>query len=184
MTTETVIFLVIAVVAIAAAAYMFLMVSRTRRLRTRFGPEYDRAIESQRGRVSQAEALLEKREKRVSKLNIRPLTQEERERFTGEWRRVQEHFVDDPKAAVAEADSVVIDAMRARNYPMTEFEQRADDISVEYPHVVEDYRIAHKIATTDREVSTEDLRKAMQHYRNLFEELVQAPATHREEVHR
>ena len=184
MTNETVIFLVIAVVAIAAAAWMFLMLSRTRRLRSRFGPEYDRTVEREHGRVRRAETLLENREKRVSKLNIRPLTTDERERFTSEWRRVQERFVDDPRAAVSDADTVVSDTMQARNYPMSEFEQRIDDISVEYPHMVEDYRIAHRIATSDRDVTTEDLRKAMQHYRNLFEELVQTPVTHREEVHR
>jgi hypothetical protein len=185
MTTTAVIFLIIAILAIAAAAWMFLLMMRTRRLRDRFGPEYDRTLEREHGRA-RAEAALEEREKRVSRLHIRPLSPEERERFAAEWRTVQAKFVDDPRGAVVLADSVLNRAMQARNYPMTDFEQRAEDISVEYPSVVADYRVAHAIAAADpqKEVSTEELRRAMQRYRNLFEAIVETPVTRREEVYK
>ena len=94
--------------------------------------------------------------------------------YAARWRTAQEHFVDDPRNAVAQADSLVTDAMRVRGYPMSDFEQRAADLSVDYPTVIEDYRVAHAIAMRDAEgsASTEDLRKAMQHYRSLFEHIV------------
>jgi hypothetical protein len=184
MNPVTVICLIIAIVAIAAALWMYLLMYRTRRLRNRFGPEYDHTLAEAHGRVGRAETLLEQRQRRVNKLNIRPLSREEGERFAAEWRSVQERFVDDPRSAVALADTIVNHALQARNYPMTDFEQRAADISVEHPQVVHDYRVAHDIALSDphHEVSTEDLRQAMQHYRKLFQELVETPLTHHEEV--
>jgi len=185
MTTTTVIFIVLAILAIAAAVWMYLLMRRTRRLRSRFGSEYDRTVEAEQGRTKRAEAILERREKRVDKLNIRSLSREERERFAADWRSVQERFVDDPRGAVKEADDVVTRAMLARNYPMADFEQRAADISAEYPSTVQNYRIAHEVAGRDpHRVSTEDLRRAMQHYRRLFEELIETPVSHHEEVYK
>jgi FtsZ-interacting cell division protein ZipA len=171
MEIGTVVAVIIAVIAILAAFLMYVQKERSRKLRTKFGPEYDRLLEREHGSARRAEALLEDREKRVSKLSIRPLTQQERDRFAGEWRIVQEKFVDDPRLAVAQADTLVNQALRSRGYPMADFEQRAADISVQNPEVVENYRIAHDVAQRDSRglASTEDLRRAMQHYRHLFE---------------
>jgi hypothetical protein len=121
---------------------------------------------------------LEDREKRVEKLNLRDLDPLEHERFSKQWASVQSRFVDSPKGAVAEADDLVSSLMKARGYPVSDFEQRAADISVDHPRVVENYRSAHEIALRVGKdaATTEDLRTAMIHYRSLFEELVQAPA--------
>jgi FtsZ-interacting cell division protein ZipA len=181
-----VIILIVAIIAIAFAAWMFIERERTRKLRTRFGSEYDRLVEENRGSARRAESELERRQKRVEKLAIRPLSREESDRFATEWRHDQERFVDDPRAAIARADELVSDAMRARGYPMGEFEQRAADISVDHPRVVEHYRVAHEIAVQDRDgkATTEDLRNAMLHYRRLFEEILDQPVKEREEAHR
>jgi FtsZ-interacting cell division protein ZipA len=186
MNTTTIIILIIAVVAIALAFWMYIQKQRTRKLRARFGPEYDRLVQ-EGGNAARAEADLEQRQKRVSKFNIRPLSREECDRFAADWHRVQEQFVDDPRAAVAEADTLVNRALEARGYPMTDFDQRAADISVEHPQVVADYRIAHAIVIRDRDgkVTTEELRRAMQHYRNLFEHVLDTRVMPQyEEVHR
>ena len=158
---------------------------RSERLRERFGPEYDRTVTQLEDR-SRAEAELKAREKRVDRLDIRSLTEAERGRFAESWRSVQAQFVDDPARAIAEADRLVGEVMRGRGYPVGEFEERAADISVGHPHVVENYRAAHGIAVRSgrREASTEDLRQAMVHYRALFEELLEARATDRREVQR
>jgi len=128
---------------------------------------------------SSAEAKLLDREKRVEKLNIRELEPAERERFLERWKSVQSHFVDSPKEAVTEADDLVSSVMQSRGYPVSDFEQRAADISVDHPRVTENYRAAHAIELRLRkgEANTEDLRTAMIHYRSLFEELVQMPVT-------
>ena len=124
-----------------------------------------------------AEAKLEDREKRVETLNIRDLDPMEHERFAKRWESVQSRFVDSPKGAVAEADDLVSLLMKTRGYPVSDFDQRAADISVAHPRVVENYRSAHEIALRvgKDEATTEDLRTAMIHYRSLFEELVQVP---------
>lgn len=186
MNTATVIVLIIAIVAIAVAIWMYLQKEKSRKLRGKFGSEYDRVVEQEKGNARRAEAVLESRQKRVSKFNLRTLTPLECDRFTGEWRRVQELFVDDPRMAVAKADTLVNEALRARGYPMGDFEQRAADISVEHPDVVENYRIAHDIALRDErgQATTEELRRAMQHYRNLFEHVLDTHVTQYEEVHR
>ena len=117
------------------------------------------------------------REKRVDKLNIRDLDPMERERFSERWESVQSRFVDSPKGAVTEADDLVSSVMKTRGYPVSDFDQRAADISVDHPRVVENYRSAHEVALRagKDEATTEDLRRAMIHYRSLFEELVQTP---------
>jgi len=166
----------VAVAAIAAAVRMYLQKKQTERLHSRFGTEYDRlaAAEGDRGR---AEKALHEREKRVEKLNLVPLSPEDRDRFTGAWQLEQAGFVDDPRTAVANADKLVNEVMKARGYPMGDFEQQAADISVDHSAVVENYRIAHEIALRDGggETSTEELRTALLHYRKLFEDLLEVP---------
>jgi hypothetical protein len=168
---------VIALLAIAAAVWMYSQKKRTERLRSRFGPEYQRLVETG-GDRRRAELELEQRQKRVDKLDIQPLSVEDRRRFQQAWTRDQARFVDDPKGAVAEADRLIGEAMKTRGYPVGDFAQRAADISVDHPIVVENYRIAHEIAVRDKrgEAGTEDLRKAMVHYRALFEDLLDARA--------
>jgi hypothetical protein len=165
---------VIVIIAVAAWLYARKRRSTTAGLRQKFGPEYDRAVLTH---GTKAEAKLADREKRVEKLNIRDLDSMERERFSKQWEAVQSRFVDSPKGAVAEADDLVSSVMKARGYPLSDFDQRADDISVDHPRVMENYRSAHEIALRvgKEQASTEELRTAMIHYRGLFEELVQAP---------
>jgi len=168
-------------VIVIAAVLVWLYVRNRRRntagLRQKFGPEYDRAVLAH-GAGRKAEAKLEDREKRVEKLKIRDLDATEHERFSKQWESVQSRFVDSPKGAVAEADDLVSSVMKARGYPVSDFDQRADDISVGHPRLVQNYRAAHEIALRvgKNEATTEDLRTAMIHYRSLFEELVQVPA--------
>jgi hypothetical protein len=169
---------VVLVVIIAVIAWMYVRKRRstTAGLRQKFGSEYDRAVLAH-GSSSKAEAKLADREKRIDKLNIRDLDVMERERYSKEWQAVQSRFVDSPKGAVAEADDLVSSVMKARGYPVADFDQRAADISVDHPRVVENYRSAHEIALRagKEAATTEDLRTAMIHYRSLFEELVQVP---------
>jgi FtsZ-interacting cell division protein ZipA len=173
MTSLTWVVLIIGILAIAFAILAGLKV-RSKKLRSKFGPEYDRLVR-ERGSTFTAERELEHREKRVQKFSIRPLSHDEGEHFAHQWRGTQEKFVDDPRAAVAEADRLVHDAMRTRGYPTGgEFNELAADLSVDHPRVVEHYRAAHDVAMRDERdaVSTEDLRVAMRHYRVLFEDLL------------
>jgi hypothetical protein len=146
---------------------------RSEQLRNEFGPEYDRALQ-ETGSASRAEATLLQRRKRVERLKLRALTPEDSGRFRDSWSRVQTRFVDDPKGAVTEADQLLGELMSKRGYPVTDFEQRAKDISVFHPRVVENYRAGHEIAQRHArgEASTEDLRQAMIHYRTLFADLL------------
>jgi len=166
---------VIAVFIIGAAAVWWTMSRRrTQHLRTRFGPEYERTI-SEAGNQRVAEADLARREKRVERFNIRPLGPQDREHFVEAWHGCQSRFVDDPNGAVAEADRLVSEVMKARGYPMVDFEQRLDDISVDHPHVVQNYRAAFAIARRQErgEATKEDLRKAVMYYRDLFDDLLE-----------
>ena len=174
MTTSVIIVLIVVVAAVAVAAWWFLGKRRTEHLRSRFGPEYER-LTREAGGQRRAEAELERREKRVEKLEIHPLEPRDRDRFLQEWRADQARFVDDPKGAVVEADRLVTEAMKARGYPVTDFEQRVDDVSVDHPHVIQNYRAACEIAERHKrgEASTEDLRKAMVYYRELFDDLLE-----------
>jgi hypothetical protein len=179
-TTLILIALLVVVALAAGAAVMFATRHRKReslRLKGQFGPEYDRAVERLGGQ-SQAEAELRKREARIAKLNIAPLTAEQAARFSQAWKRVQGVFVDNPSGAVAQADKLVQEVMNARGYPMGDFERRASDISVDHPTVVEAYRAAQVIAGRDArgEADTEQLRKAFVHYRTLFSELLEIQA--------
>ena len=166
--------ILIGIVGIAAA--IFLSKHKTERLQTRFGPEYTRAVEESGGR-RKAEAGLERREKRVEGFAIRPLEASDRERYIASWRKIQTEFVDDPKRSVTEADQLLGDVMSTRGYSVSDFEQRSADISVDHPLVVENYRAAHEIAVrhASGQATTEDLRRAMIHYRTLFDELVGEP---------
>ena len=168
----------ILIIAVLAWLYVRKRRSTTRDLQQRFGPEYDRALR-EHGSKRKAEAKLADREKRIEKLNIRDLDPIERERFLKRWESVQSRFVDSPKGAVTEADDLVSSLMKTRGYPVSDFDQRAADISVDHPRVVENYRSAHEIAMRvgKDEATTEDLRTAMIHFRSLFEELVQEPMT-------
>ncbi|HVU29552.1 MAG TPA: hypothetical protein VHE36_04045 [Sphingomicrobium sp.] len=165
------------VIILAIGAILWSRRARSRHLREQFGPEYDRAVE-RRGDRSKAEADLAERERRVAKLDIRPLEPAERREFAERWTEVQARFVDDPARAVAFADALLGDVMKARGYPVSDFSQRAGDISVDHPIVVEHYHKAHDIAVRHErgEASTEDLRQAMIHYRTLFDNLVGASA--------
>lgn len=177
--TAWIVVAVIVVAALAVAATLWSRRRRTDHLRDRFGPEYDRAVEA-KGDRAKAEADLAEREKRVEKLNIRPLDTNERRQFLARWDDVQARFVDDPARAVAFADALLADVMKARGYPVKDFEQRAGDISVDHPTIVEHYRKGHEIAVRHEhgEAGTEDLRQSMIHYRALFDQLVgsEAPA--------
>jgi len=174
MSTLNIIVLILAVVAMAAAVWVFMERKKTRKLKQNFGPEYDRVIDQEKS-ARRAEAVLGERQKRVETYPLHSLTEEQRDRLAARWRMVQEHFVDDPRDAVAQADVIITEAMRTRGYPMADFEQRAADLSVDHPAVVEDYRAAHQIAMRDAQgtATTEDLRKAMQLYRNLFEDVLE-----------
>jgi hypothetical protein len=159
------------------AAWLSRRKRRTEKLRSQFGgSEYDRAVKED-GNRRHAEAGLNERTARVGSLNIRPLAEGDRSRFVESWRRVEARFVDGPGGAVSEADQLLGDVMTTRGYPVSDFEQRAADISVGHPLVLENYRTAHAIAfrQTKGQANTEDLRQAMIHYRTLFEELVGEP---------
>jgi hypothetical protein len=147
---------------------------RSRSLRDRFGREYDRTVDKAGGR-REAEQELRKREQRHDELELRPLSADARERYLRQWQVTQGRFVDDPTGAVSEADNLVQQVMRDRGYPVDDFEQRAADISVEHPEVVEKYRTANGIARASErgEASTEDLRHSVRHYRALFVELLE-----------
>ena len=147
---------------------------RSRKLQDTFGPEYDRTVEEAGDRRA-AETELQERTERRAGFDIVPLEPEARARYIEAWRNTQAQFVDEPVEATREADRLITSVMRDRGYPVDDFDQRAADISVDHPQVVDDYRAAHAIAAaTDRsEASTEDLRQALVHYRSLFEELLE-----------
>jgi hypothetical protein len=184
---------VVLIALLAIVAFFLYRRNESQGLVDRFGPEYGRAVDEY-GSRPKAEAELKARAKRVSKLDIVPLSPADAQRFANDWRMLQARFVDNPKGVVAEADMLVRELMHKRGYPMGDFERRAADISVDHPHVVDHYRAAQAIATLDRrgEADTETLRKAVVHYRALFDELLEvrqedraadSAATHRKEAH-
>jgi hypothetical protein len=174
MDPKTMVVIAVAVIALLLVVWAVLRKrQRTVVLRQNFGPEYDRVVK-ERG-ATRAETVLAERQKRVEKFSLRTLTVDERERFITEWRIIQARFVDDPSDAVNEADTLVTRLMQFRGYPVTDFEQRAADISVHYPRVVDNYRAAHEVALRHQrgEATTEDLRNSMIYYRTLFDELLE-----------
>jgi hypothetical protein len=175
MDTNVIIALAAVAVLVALAVVYYVQQRRRAHLRSRFGPEYDRTVRETHD-LRKAESTLAARERRVARLSIRPLSPADQSRFTESWTRVQARFVDDPTAAVTEADRLVGEVMHARGYPLGDFDQRAADISVDHPHVVEHYRAARDIAQRHArgQASTEDLRQAFVHYRALFSDLLTA----------
>jgi hypothetical protein len=169
---------IVVVVAVLVIAGVITLLERRRRtavLRDRFGDEYDRAVES-RGGPRAAETELRERQRRRAELDIKPLTAASRIRYAGEWRVVQEHFVDRPAEAVGSADGLLHQVMAERGYPISDFAAQSDLISVDHPQVVENYRTAHAIheRVDTGPVSTEELRDAMLRYRSLFDEMLRA----------
>src|SRR5262245_25656219 len=174
MSTPAVVVLVIAIIALAATAFVYLERRRSQRLRERFGPEYERTV-TEIGDRRRAESELERRAQRVERFHIHAIPREQRDRFAQRWRAAQTRFVDEPDHAVDQAHGLVNEVMRARGYPVSaEFERNAEDLSANYPHVVEHYRLACQIGDrrANNRATTEDLRNAMTHYRELFEELL------------
>lgn len=165
------------IVVLGIVLWQALATRRTTRLRERFGPEYDRTVGSAESK-REAESDLAAREERRDRLEIRPLSDAARTRYVQSWQLVQAQFVDNPSLAVASADSLIESVMAERGYPVEDFDQRATDVSVDHPQVVENYRDGHRLAeeSANGKGSTESLRQAMRHYRALFEELVDADA--------
>lgn len=175
MDTQTLAVAVVVILAlVAVAAWLWNQKQQSRRLEARFGPEYARTVDKL-GSRPRAEAELRTREKRVHELDIVPLAPAEAARFSHEWKTLQGRFVDNPKGALIEADQLVRELMLKRGYPMGDFDHRAADISVDHPAVVEHYRAAQAIALRDRrgEADTEELRRAVVHYRALFDDLLE-----------
>jgi hypothetical protein len=164
----------IALVVIGAVVWMMTQRRRTEHLTERYGPEYQRTLETT-GDKREAERELEAREERVKEYEIKPLSAGQRDRYMAKWKETQAEFVDDPSGAISQADSLVQDVMGERGYPMGDFDQRSADISVDHPQVVEEYRAAHQIAQRHANggAETEDLRQAMVHYRTLFDDLLE-----------
>ncbi|MFN2450408.1 MAG: hypothetical protein ABR508_11585 [Candidatus Baltobacteraceae bacterium] len=175
-TTTPALYYIIGAIVVIAIVLAIVAASRraaSARLQRRFGPEYERTL-NDRGDRTAAERELAARESRVKRFHIEELPAGARDRYTEEWRTVQTRFVDEPKTAITQADRLVSSVMRDRGYPVESFEQQAADISPDHPRVVQNYRTAHEIAARSErgEVSTEDLRQAMVHYRALFTDLV------------
>jgi hypothetical protein len=147
--------------------------NRSERLHNQFGTEYDRTVETL-GDEKKAQAELNERQEHIKALDIRPLSPTERKRYQADWASVQSKFVDEPGRAIIDADGLIMEVMQLRNYPMSDFEQRAADVSVSYPSLVSNYRAARVIAIENEkhQADTEELRQAMIYYRSLFEELL------------
>jgi len=175
MSIAAIVIIVAAVAIVGAAAwYVALQRRHTDELRTRYGTEYSRTV-SELGSERSAQRELDRRQERVEALEIRPLLPEQRTRFSQEWRNVQSLFVDDPGGAISRADGLVEEVMKVRGYPVSDFDQRAADLSVHHARVVENYRAARDVAEKHRRgaASTEELRRAMVHYRELFQDLLE-----------
>jgi hypothetical protein len=175
MSTTLIVIIVATIVVLgAAAAWFYLRRRRSLALRQRFGPEYDRTLRAV-GAPAEAETLLQERTKRVEQFRITPLSAAQRDEFNASWRRVQALFVDEPGRAVVEADRMITSVMRTRGYPVeADFERRAEDLSVHHARVVQHYRAGRELAVRHERgaATTENLRQAMVHFRELFEELV------------
>ena len=171
-------YIIIAVVLVlvimgAIMAPNFARRKRSERLHGQFGTEYDHTVQAL-GDEKKAHAELDERQKHVKTLNIRPLSVGERERYSADWAAVQSKFVDEPGQAVVDADGLIMEVMQLRAYPVSDFDQRAADVSVSYPALVSNYRAAREIAIKNKqhEANTEELRQAMIYYRSLFQELL------------
>jgi hypothetical protein len=169
-----VVIIVAAVITVLAIAASALRTRRSRGLRGRFGPEYDR-VAADAPSKRQAEAELNSRAQRHDEFDLRPLDPRDRDKYRARWQDVQARFVDDPDGAVQDADGLIQDVMRRRGYPVDDFDTRASDLSVDHPDVIENYRAAHGIAVARErgKAGTDELRHAIQHYRSLFDALVE-----------
>jgi hypothetical protein len=181
--TWTTITVVVVVALIGIGAWYFYQKKRSQSLQKHFGPEYDRTV-TELGSRAKGESELKAREKRVERLELIPLAAPEAARFSEAWQALQSRFVDNPKGVVVQAEQLVRELMTKRGYPMGDFEQRAGDISVDHPDVVANYRAAQAIAVRDQRGSadTEELRKAVVHYRALFDELLEVREPRQESV--
>ena len=184
MNTTYIIILVVLVLVIIGVilGLVFARRRRSEQLHDKFGPEYDHTVQTM-GDEKKAQTELNERQKHVEALDIRPLSVSERERYRADWTAVQSKFVDDPEQAIVDADRLIIEVMQLRAYPVSNFEQRAADISVNYPALVSNYRAAREIAIKNEQhlANTEELRQAMIYYRSLFEELLETEAAVEEE---
>jgi hypothetical protein len=171
--TMMIVVVVAVAVLVAIGAYAY-MTQQRRKLRDRFGPEYERTLEHARS-TSEADAILKKRAARVDRFKLHPLTREQADAFAAEWRTIQSRFVDDPDAAVGQADTLIAQVLTARGYPPADFDKRADDVSVDHPHVVSNYRTARTLMERRArgEAGTEELRVAVINYRSLFDDLLE-----------
>jgi len=178
VTPTQLILVILVLVLVAVGAVLWMRKRRTGQLKSQFGSEYDRVVHES-GSEIKAEAMLAARQKRVSSYTIKPLSPEMRDHFIETWRAVQAQFVDDPRYAVTRADDLLGEVMLARGYPVHDFAQRSEDLSVDHPDVVQHYRTGHDIAVnhSQGQASTEDLRTAMIHFRALFDDLVNEPVT-------
>jgi len=174
MSTTAIVLIAVFVIGIATAAFIVYRHQRSRQLRAQFGPEYSYAVR-QYGNESRAESALAARARRMERFQVKSLSPEDHDRFLERWETVQRSFVDDPAGSIERADSLVNELLRARGYPMADFEHRAEDISVDHPRVVQNYRAAHSIAERHEagKASTEELRQGLVHYRALFEDLLE-----------
>ena len=169
---------VLVLILAAIAVWVYARATKSRRLKAKFGPEYDQTVERLRNREL-AETELQARERRVARFHIVPLSMQDSSQYRERWTAVQGRFVDAPKSAVEDAHHLVHEVMQKRGYPVTNFEQVADDLSVKYPRVVNHYRAASRIADNSRKgiATTEELRQALIDYRALFEELLENTET-------
>ncbi|MEO8252489.1 MAG: hypothetical protein ABI978_03120 [Chloroflexota bacterium] len=183
MQTWQIAVIVVAALVVVSVIWIGVRRQRTLRLTEQYGPEYQRTVESA-GDQREGERELDARRERVKGFEIRALAPAERDRYLASWKESQAHFVDDPAAAISQADLLVQDVMRARGYPTVDFEQRAVDISVDHPKLVDEYRAAHSIAERHATggVETEDLRQAMVHYRALFDDLLETESASPEQT--
>jgi hypothetical protein len=183
MDNTTIIIIVVLVVVIIGVivGLVFARRNRSERLHEHFGPEYDRTVQTMGGE-KKAQTELNERQKHVEALDIRPLSVSERERYLADWTAVQSKFVDEPGQAIVDADRLIVEVMQIRGYSVSDFEQRAADISVKYPALVSNYRGAREIANKNKQgqANTEELRQAMIYYRSLFEELLKTEPVIRE----
>lgn len=166
---------VIVILLIIIGAVALARRNRSKSLQDRFGPEYQRAVRESGGSRSEAERELAKRQERVKRMHIEELPAGAKTRYTEEWRTVQTRFVDEPKAALVNADHLISNVMRDRGYSTENYDQSVADLSPDHPGVLQNYRVAHDITRRSEtgEVTTEDLRQAMVHYRSLFDDLVE-----------
>jgi hypothetical protein len=166
----------VAVLLLGLATWAYTNRRRRVSLRERFGPEYQRTVETVG--PARADSVLQERAARVSRFNLHKLSQDQADAFAREWRRIQARFVDDPDGAVGDADQLITQVMTARGYPLEDFDRRADDVSVDHPVVVQNYRTARALALRRlrKEAGTEEMRQAVVNYRALFDELLEVDA--------